>query len=54
MVCPCKGCENAGCGSFHDQCEKYQEWVQKQQAAKRKKYAEEIEERRNRRNRSCW
>ena len=26
MDCPCKGCEKAGCGSYHDQCEPYQEW----------------------------
>ena len=26
MKCPCKGCPNAGCGSYHDKCETYQEW----------------------------
>ena len=26
MKCPCKSCEKAGCGSFHDECERYAEW----------------------------
>lgn len=26
MDAPCKGCENAGCGSYHDQCEKFQNY----------------------------
>ena len=26
MICPCKGCKNTGCGSYHDQCEQYQEY----------------------------
>lgn len=25
-ICPCKGCEKAGCGSYHDECEKFQAW----------------------------
>lgn len=25
---PCKTCENKGCGSYHDECEAYQEYVQ--------------------------
>jgi len=24
--CPCRGCEKAGCGSFHDECERFREW----------------------------
>ena len=31
MVCPCKGCEKAGCGAFHDHCDKYQAWVKKRE-----------------------
>ena len=27
MICPCKGCEKAGCGEYHDQCERYQSWA---------------------------
>ena len=23
---PCNGCPKAGCGAFHDQCQKHQEW----------------------------
>lgn len=26
MICPCKGCDKAGCGTFHDQCEPYIQW----------------------------
>lgn len=26
MQGPCKDCEHLGCGSYHDQCEKYQEF----------------------------
>ena len=29
-TCPCKDCENQGCGAYHDQCEKYAEWKQLQ------------------------
>lgn len=28
MICPCKDCENKGCGTYHDQCEKYQQYVE--------------------------
>lgn len=24
--CPCKECENKGCGSFHDKCPEYVSW----------------------------
>lgn len=26
MTSPCKTCENRGCGSYHDECEKYREY----------------------------
>lgn len=26
---PCMGCPKAGCGSYHDQCQKHQEWKAK-------------------------
>lgn len=26
IVSPCASCEKKGCGSFHDQCEKYAEF----------------------------
>ena len=26
MVCPCRDCENKGCGAYHDICEKYQDY----------------------------
>lgn len=26
MISPCKTCENRGCGSYHDECEKYKEY----------------------------
>ena len=26
MICPCKGCDKAGCGDYHDRCEEYQAW----------------------------
>lgn len=28
MICPCKDCENKGCGVYHDQCEEYQKYVE--------------------------
>lgn len=28
MNAPCKGCERAGCGSYHDQCEAFQNYKQ--------------------------
>ena len=33
--CPCKGCERAGCGSYHDECERYQEWSKELQATRK-------------------
>lgn len=26
MNCPCKNCENKGCGSYHDICKQYLTW----------------------------
>lgn len=26
MICPCKGCDRAGCGAYHDQCDAYRSW----------------------------
>ena len=28
---PCKGCPNAGCGAYHDECDKYLAWQKEQQ-----------------------
>lgn len=25
-ICPCKDCENQGCGAYHEQCQPYLEW----------------------------
>lgn len=36
---PCKNCARKGCGSYHDECEKYQKYVNRQQEAYRKKEA---------------
>lgn len=27
MKAPCLSCEKRGCGSYHDECQKYQEFV---------------------------
>lgn len=27
MICPCKDCSNKGCGSYHDKCQAYQDFV---------------------------
>lgn len=27
MICPCKECPNKGCGSYHDKCRAYQDFV---------------------------
>lgn len=43
MTCPCKGCEKAGCGAYHDTCPKYQEWVkEREKVASRRKAAQEV------------
>ena len=31
MICPCKGCERAGCGEHHSQCQPYQDWKAEQE-----------------------
>lgn len=43
MTCPCKNCEKQGCGPFHDQCERYQEYVHKMR--REKEYQKEMKER---------
>lgn len=35
MVCPCKDCDNKGCGVYHSQCQKYLEY---------KKWKEQVNE----------
>ena len=42
MKCPCKECPDKGCGSYHDQCEKYQEWISEQNNIKDKKKNDSI------------
>ena len=39
--CPCKACENKGCGSYHDVCPEYQKWralVDARNEAERKRH----------------
>ena len=40
MICPCKDCENKGCGAYHSKCEKYKEYAKwkKQVNEKERKY----------------
>ena len=42
----CENCENRGCGSYHDKCEKYQEFLEANNLVKsnrrKKKEIEEI------------
>lgn len=40
MNTPCINCENSGCGSYHDQCEKYIAFRKEQDEIKKKKYAD--------------
>lgn len=43
MICPCKECEKKGCGSYHDECVSYLEWVKyrnKMSAMERKRKGE--------------
>lgn len=28
MICPCKDCENKGCGIYHSQCKDYLKYVE--------------------------
>ena len=43
MICPCKGCEKAGCGSYHDECPKYTEWAKgRQETATRRQAVAEV------------
>lgn len=34
--CPCKNCENQGCGAYHDKCELFLNWKQLQAESKGK------------------
>ena len=38
MICPCKGCAKAGCGSFHDECEPYRSWRQEKDRENNARY----------------
>ena len=40
MKCPCKDCENKGCGIYHAQCKEYNEWKEQNEAANIKRYEE--------------
>lgn len=39
MICPCKHCEDAGCGSYHDKCQRYKEWREELDEKKAKRHA---------------
>ena len=39
---PCKNCENAGCGVYHGQCEKYQQYVENNKARLKETYKENV------------
>lgn len=45
MNAPCKGCEMAGCGSYHDQCEKFQSY--KARVAEYRKYSLRMSEKKD-------
>ncbi len=38
MKCPCGTCENQGCGSFHEHCEKYLEFKSQRQKVYKERY----------------
>ena len=40
MVNPCKNCENKGCGTFHDECEPYQNYLQEKEIINKKRVAD--------------
>ena len=43
MVCPCKDCGKAGCGAYHDKCEKYKAWDEaRQSAANRRQLSQDV------------
>jgi hypothetical protein len=59
MICPCKDCENKGCGSYHSQCERYIEyakWKKRINELERndKQLKYNIKERRNKWNKKSW
>ena len=37
MKCPCKECDQKGCGNYHDSCEPYQEWQKVRSRINRKR-----------------
>ena len=39
---PCLGCERLGCGSYHDECEKYLEYINGRKDFNDKKRSEKI------------
>lgn len=41
MICPCKGCEKAGCGEYHDTCERYLAWTDERKAYNNRRHAED-------------
>ena len=41
MYCPCKDCNKKGCGSYHDQCDSYQKWIQDREEKKQEQKARE-------------
>lgn len=44
MVNPCKDCERKGCGSYHDQCAVYQDYVARQRHYNKEKLKFQEEE----------
>ena len=52
MNCPCKNCEKKGCGSYHDNCKEYLEFVQwrkfvNENSRKEKNFYKTIKRRKN-------
>ncbi len=50
MICPCKDCENKGCGVYHSQCEKYLEYRESLEMARKKEKEEKMFFERRRKN----
>ena len=40
MICPCKICEEKGCGKKHDSCESYRKWSAERTEVNRRKKME--------------
>lgn len=51
-ACPCKDCENKGCGTFHSKCDKYNSWRSTGVEEERKPYLNTL--RYKRRNTKVW